>query len=160
MITRKELEIIAREKCPKAAKILGIELSKVRYYRRRIVEGHINIVVPKREIIAPRKWTAEEDRILMKEIENSHIIQVGIVLKRTREDVEKRLSLILKKEKVKLPILDILIQFPDMLPSQIKQAKSIYNYSPQSALRYCQAIEDYRQSLMKDADNGEQINSF
>ena len=160
MITRKELEIIAREKCPKAAKILGIELSKVRYYRRRIVEGHINIVVPKREIIAPRKWTAEEDRILMKEIENSHIIQAAIVLERTREDAEKRLSLILKKEKVKLPILDILIQFPDMLPGQIKQAKSIYNYSPQSALRYCQAIEEHRQLLMKDADNGEQINSF
>lgn len=150
MIGKEQLEIIAREKCPKAAKILGIELSKVRYYRRRIVEGHINIVVPKRELTTPRKWTIEEDRTLMKEIENSHIAQVGIALKRTKEDIEKRLSLILKKEKVKLPILEILMQFPDMLPSQVEQMKSIYEYSPQSALRYCQIIQTYNDKYIPD----------
>lgn len=150
MIGKEQLEIIAREKCPKAAKILGIELSKVRYYRRRIVEGHINIVVPKRELTTPRKWTTEEDRTLMKEIENSHIAQVGIALKRTKEDIEKRLSLILKKEKVKLPILEILMQFPDMLPSQVEQMKSIYEYSPQSALRYCQIIQTYNDKYIPD----------
>lgn len=150
MISKEQLEIIAREKCPKAARILGIELSKVRYYRRRIVEGHINIVVPKRELNTSRKWTTEEDRTLMKEIENSHIAQVGIALKRTKEDVEKRLSLMLKKEKVKLPILEILIQFPDMLPSQVEQMKSIYEYSPQSALRYCQIIQTYNDKYIPD----------
>jgi hypothetical protein len=150
MISKEQLEIIAREKCPKAARILGIELSKVRYYRRRIVEGHINIVVPKRELNTSRKWTTEEDRTLMKEIENSHIAQVGIALKRTKEDVEKRLSLMLKKEKVKLPILEILIQFPDMLPSQVDQMKSIYEYSPQSALRYCQIIQTYNDKYIPD----------
>lgn len=150
MIGKEQLEIIAREKCPKAAKILGIELSKVRYYRRRIVEGHINIVVPKRELTTPRKWTTEEDRTLMKEIENSHIAQVGIALKRTKEDIEKRLSLMLKKEKVKLPILEILMQFPDMLPSQVEQMKSIYEYSPQSALRYCQIIQTYNDKYIPD----------
>jgi hypothetical protein len=150
MIGKEQLEIIAREKCPKAAKILGIELKKVRYYRRRIVEGHINIVVPKRELTTPRKWTTEEDRTLMKEIENSHIAQVGIALKRTKEDIEKRLSLMLKKEKVKLPILEILIQFPDMLPSQVEQMKSIYEYSPQSALRYCQIIQTYNDKYIPD----------
>jgi hypothetical protein len=150
MIGKEQLEIIAREKCPKAAKILGIELSKVRYYRRRIVEGHINIVVPKRELTTPKKWTTEEDRTLMKEIENSHIAQVGIALKRTKEDIEKRLSLILKKEKVKLPILEILMQFPDMLPSQVEQMKSIYEYSPQSALRYCQIIQTYNDKYIPD----------
>lgn len=56
----------------------------------------------------------------------------------------------LKKEKVKLPILDILIQFPDMLPGQIKQAKSIYEYSPQSALRYCQIIQTYNDKYIPD----------
>jgi len=150
MIGKEQLEIIAREKCPKAAKILGIELKKVRYYRRRIVEGHINIVVPKRELTTPRKWTTEEDRTLMKEIENSHIAQVGIALKRTKEDIEKRLSLMLKKEKVKLPILEILMQFPDMLPSQVEQMKSIYEYSPQSALRYCQVIQTYNDKYIPD----------
>jgi len=150
MISKRKLKIIAREKCPKAAKILGIELSKVRYYRRRIVEGHINIVVPKRELTTPRKWTTEEDRTLMKEIENSHIAQVAMVLKRTRKDVQERFNLMLKKEKVKLPILEILIQFPDMLPSQIKQAKSIYEYSPQSALRYCQVIQTYNDKYIPD----------
>jgi hypothetical protein len=150
MISKEQLEIIAREKCPKAAKILGIELKKVRYYRRRIVEGHINIVVPKRELTTPRKWTTEEDRTLMKEIENSHIAQVGIALKRTKEDIEKRLSLMLKKEKVKLPILEILMQFPGMLPSQVEQMKSIYEYSPQSALRYCQIIQTYNDKYIPD----------
>jgi hypothetical protein len=157
MISKEQLEIIAREKCPKAAKILGIELKKVRYYRRRIVEGHINIVVPKRELTTPRRWTTEEDRTLMKEIENSHIAQVAMVLKRTRKDVQERFNLMLKKEKVKLPILDILIQFPDMLPSQVEQMKSIYEYSPQSALRYCQIIKDYDK---KYVPNEEQINSL
>jgi hypothetical protein len=150
MIGKEQLEIIAREKCPKAAKILGIELSKVRYYRRRIVEGHINIVVPKRELTTPRKWTTEEDRTLMKEIENTCVVQAAIVLKRTREDVEKRLSLMLKKEKIKLPILEILMQFPGMLPSQVEQMKSIYEYSPQSALRYCQIIQTYNDKYIPD----------
>jgi hypothetical protein len=150
MITKRELKIIAREKCPKAAKILGIELSKVRYYRRRIVEGHINIVVPKRELTTPRKWTIEEDRTLMKEIENTCVVQAAIVLKRTRKDVRERFNLMLKKEKVKLPILEILMQFPDMLPSQVEQMKSIYEYSPQSALRYCQIIQTYNDKYIPD----------
>jgi len=150
MISKRELKIIAREKCPKAAKILGIELSKVRYYRRRIVEGHINIVVPKRELTTPRKWTIEEDRTLMKEIENTCVVQAAIVLKRTRKDVRERFNLMLKKEKVKLPILEILMQFPGMLPSQVEQMKSIYEYSPQSALRYCQIIQTYNDKYIPD----------
>jgi len=150
MIGKEQLEIIAREKCPKDAKILGIELSKVRYYRRRIVEGHINIVVPKRELTTPRKWTIEEDRTLMKEIENTCVAQAAIVLKRTRKDVQERFNLMLKKEKVKLPILEILIQFPDMLPSQVEQMKSIYEYSPQSALKYCQIIQTYNDKYIPD----------
>jgi hypothetical protein len=44
-----------------------------------------------------------------------------------------------------------------MLPGQIKQAKSIYEYSPQSALRYCQVIKDYDK---KYVPNEEQINSL
>jgi hypothetical protein len=107
MISKEQLEIIAREKCPKAAKILGIELSKVRYYRRRIVEGHIDIKTPKKE--------------------------------------ERK------------PLSSILIQFPNLLPGQIQQMKNIYEYSPQSALKYCQVIQSYNDKYISDE---EQVNCF
>lgn len=163
MPTEEALKIIALEKDSKAAKILGLELQQVRYYKRRIREGHIKLFLPERpKNIQPKRkpWTIKEDTILKDNIIDNSIKNMTKLLHRTKEEIQKRLDLLLKKEKAELPIIDILIRFPNMIPSQIEQMKSIYAYSPKSALRYCEAIEEHRQSLIKDADNAEQINSI
>lgn len=157
MISIEQLEIIAREKCPKAAKILGIELQKVRYYKRRIREGHIDIKTPKKEKRKPHKWTPNEDSILIKEISNNSIQQAVNVLQIPKAEIEKRFNFLLKIEKIKLPVLSILIQFPNLLPGQIQQMKNIYEYSPQSALKYCQVIQSYNDKYISDE---EQVNCF
>lgn len=161
MINEEQLEIIAKERCPKAAQILGIDLQKVRYLKRRILEGHIKTqIVLSEKANRFKQWTIEDDHTLLKEFEKNSVAQAAIVLKRTRKEIKERLDLVLQKEKDKLPIINILLSFPTMLPGQIQQMKDIYTYSPKSALRYCEAIEKHRQSLIKDTNNAEQIDSF
>ena len=43
----------------------------------------------------------------------------------------------------KLVLEDIIKKFPNMNNGQIQQMESIYAYSPKSAIRYCQVIQDY-----------------
>jgi hypothetical protein len=43
----------------------------------------------------------------------------------------------------KLVLKDIVKMFPNMNNGQIQQMESIYAYSPKSAIRYCQVIQDY-----------------
>lgn len=162
MPTEEALRIIALEKDSKAAKILGLELQKVRYYKRRIREGHIKLFLPERpKNIQPKRkpWTIKEDTILKDNIIDNSIKNMTKLLHRTKEEIQARLDLLLDREKAKFPIINILISFPDMSLEQIQQMKMIYAYSPKSALRYCEAIEKYRQSL-KDTNDAEQINSF
>lgn len=162
MPTEEALRIIALEKDSKAAKILGLKIEKVRYYKRRIREGHIKLFLPAKQRNASLKhkpWTPKEDRILKRNIVGSSIRSMTKILHRTKEEIQARLDLLLDRQKAKLPIIDILISFPDMSSEQIQQMKMIYAYSPKSALRYCKAIQKYRQSL-KDANDTEQINSF
>jgi hypothetical protein len=154
MIDEKQLEIIAKERCPKASQILGIDLQRVCYLKRRILKRHIETqIVPSEKANRFKQWTTEDDQTLLKEFEKNSVAQAAIVLKRTRKEIKERLDLVLQKEKDKLPIIDILLRFPAMLPGQIQQMKDIYTYSPKSALRYCEAIEKYRQSLIKDLSN-------
>ncbi len=157
MISKEQLEIIAREKCPKAAEILGLELKKVRYYKRRINEGHIQVLKIKQSPSKPHKWTTQEDKILMEKLNIDSIQEAVVVLKIPKKEVKRRCVLILQKQKAKLPILDILKKFPNMLPGQIQQMKYIYEYSPQSALKYCQAIQNYNDRYIPDE---EQTNCF
>lgn len=163
MPTEEALKIIALEKDSKAAKILGLNIEQVRYYKRRIREGHIKLFLPgkQRNTLLKRKpWTIKEDRILKDNIIDHSIKNMTKLLHRTKEEVQARLDLLLDREKAKFPIRNILISFPDMSLEQLQQMKMIYAYSLKSALRYCQAIEEYRKSLIKDADNAEQINSI
>ena len=163
MPTEEALKIIALEKDSKAAKILGLNIQKVRYYKRRIREGHIKLSLFEeyKNIQRKRKpWTTKEDTILKNNIIDNSIKNMTKLLHRTKEEIQARLDLLLKKEKTELPIIDILIRFPNMIPEQIEQMNSIYAYSPKSALRYCEAIEQHRQSLIKDTNNAEQIDSF
>lgn len=163
MPTEEALKIIALEKDSKSAKILGIQLQQVRYYKRRIREGHIKLFLSEKpKNIQPKRkpWTIKEDTILKDNIIDNSIKNMTKLLHRTKEEIQARLELFLKKEKTELPIIDILIRFPNMIPGQIEQMKSIYAYSPKSALRYCETIEEHRQSLMKDINDAEQINSI
>jgi hypothetical protein len=60
-----------------------------------------------------------------------------------RCDTRTPVSYILKEEKAKIGINEILSQFPEMTVGQIHQTKLIHSYSPKSAVRYCEVIREY-----------------
>jgi hypothetical protein len=81
-------------------------------------------------------WTPDNDRLLIKQISNNSIGQ-------PKEQIEERLHHVLKEEKNKIGINEILSQFQGMTTGQIHQMKLIYSYSPKSAVRYCEVIREY-----------------
>jgi DNA-binding CsgD family transcriptional regulator len=60
-----------------------------------------------------------------------------------KEQIEERLHHVLKEEKNKIGINEILSQFQGMTTGQIHQMKLIYSYNPKSAVRYCEVIREY-----------------
>jgi hypothetical protein len=74
---------------------------------------------------------------------NNSIDKVAKLFGQPEEQVKERLRYILKEEKAKIGINEILSQFPEMTVGQIHQTKLIYSYSPKSAVRYCEVIREY-----------------
>jgi hypothetical protein len=88
-------------------------------------------------------WTPDNDRLLIKQISNNSIDKVAELFGQPKEQIEERLHHVLKEEKNKIGINEILSQFQGMTTGQIHQMKLIYSYSPKSAVRYCEAIREY-----------------
>jgi|688.fasta_scaffold29134_17 transposase len=87
-------------------------------------------------------WTPDNDRLLIKQISNNSIDKVAELFGQPKEQIEERLHHVLKEEKNKIGINEILSQF-QMTTGQIHQMKLIYSYSPKSAVRYCEVIREY-----------------
>ncbi len=92
-------------------------------------------------------WTPEDDRLLIKRISNNSIDKVAKLFGRPKEQIKERLHHVLKEEKAKIGINEILFQFQGMTTGQIHQMKLIYSYSPKSAVRYCEVIRSKRKNL-------------
>jgi hypothetical protein len=60
---------------------------------------------------------------------------------------------ILKEEKNKIGINEILSQFQGMTAGQIHQMELIYSYCPESAVRYCEVIREYAKNKTVGATN-------
>jgi hypothetical protein len=88
-------------------------------------------------------WTPKNDILLIKRISNNSIDKVAKLFGQPEEQAKERLRYILKEEKAKIGINEILSQFPEMTVGQIHQTKLIYSYSPKSAVRYCEVIREY-----------------
>jgi len=99
------------------------------------------------ESVMESTWTPENDRLLIKRISNNSIDKVAKLFGQPEQQIKERLNHVLKEEKVKIGINEILSQFPGMTAGQIHQAKLIYSYNPKSAVRYCEVIKYF-------ADNG------
>lgn len=56
-----------------------------------------------------------------------------------------------------LVLEDIIKMFPNMNNGQIEQMKSIYAYSPKSAIRYCQIIQNYINKKRNGKNNTNRI---
>jgi len=95
------------------------------------------------ESIADPTWTPEDDRLLIKRISNNSIDKVAELFGQTEEQIKERLRHVLKKEKAKIGINEILFQFQGMTAEQIHQMELIYSYNPKSAVRYCEVIREY-----------------
>ena len=61
----------------------------------------------------------------------------------SEEQVKERLHHVLKEEKNKIGINEILSQFQGLSGGQIHQMELIYSYCPESAVRYCEVIREY-----------------
>ncbi|MFM6310560.1 MAG: hypothetical protein ACKPGB_20315, partial [Dolichospermum sp.] len=93
------------------------------------------------------QWTTEDDRLLVKRITGNSTEEVALLFGKPREEIEERLQFLLKEEKAKISIDEILSQFQGMTAGQIYQLTLIYSYSPKSAVRYCEAIREYTTKL-------------
>ena len=157
-------KILCLEHPYEAHKILGIHARTVSRVKRQILNKQIlfndrtpisvpSPSMPTRSLInfvgfnddkqpAESTWTPEDDRLLIKRISNNSIDKVAELFEQSEEQIKERLHHVLKEEKAK--INEILFQFQGMTAGQIRQMKLIYSYSPKSAVRYCEAIREYR----------------
>ena len=88
-------------------------------------------------------WTPEDDKLLIKRISNNSIDKVAKLFGQPEQQIKEKLNHVLKEEKAKIGINEILSQFPGMTAGQIHQTELIYSYSPKSAVRYCEVIREY-----------------
>ncbi|MFM6271455.1 MAG: hypothetical protein ACKPFA_33910, partial [Dolichospermum sp.] len=78
-------------------------------------------------------WTSKDDELLIKRIIGNSTEEVALLFGKPREEIEERLQFLLKEEKAKTSIDEILSQFQGMTAGQIHQLTLIYSYSPKSA---------------------------
>ena len=136
-LSEDELRIIKINSPRKAAEMLGRSVNKISYYKRRIREGKIDIV-KNESIPIPNSWQPKYDEIIRQKLSLQ-----PIAIEPISESNNEPVNLKLEAAKAKIKLHDILKQFPKLLPNQIEQMKSIYSYSPKSAIRYCQNIQQW-----------------
>ena len=161
-LTEEEKEICLTNYLHQAAEKLGVSIQTVKRRRRELLETDfhrfdmpvplspstqtrslINFNEQPIEISPITAWTFEDDRLLVKRINNNSIDKVAKLFGQHEAQIKERLHHVLKEEKAKISINEILFQFQGMTAGQIRQMKLIYSYSPKSAVRYCEAIREY-----------------
>jgi len=152
-LTEEEKEICLTNYLHQAAEKLGVSIQTVKRRRRELLETDfhrstqtrslINFNEQPIEISPITAWTFEDDRLLVKRINNNSIDKVAKLFGQHEAQIKERLHHVLKEEKVEIGINQILLQFQGMTAGQIRQMELIYSYSPKSAVRYCEVIREY-----------------
>ena len=131
-LTEKEVRICLEKPICEAAELVGVHP----LYVKRIKEAQ------------NRTWTSEDDAILIKRMNNNPIDKTAELFKASEDGIKERFAQVLQEEKVKTGIDEIFSNFPDLLPGQIQMVKSIYSYSPKSAIEYCKNIHNFRTKIL------------
>ena len=173
ILTKEEEEVCLQGYPYQAAEKLGVSISTARRRRRELLKidyRHLDArtsvplppSTPTKSLINFRReqpveittestvestvestWTPDDDRLLIKRISNNSIDEVAELFGQPKEQIKERIRYVLKQEKAKIGINEILSQFQGMTTGQIHQMKLIYSYSPKSAVRYCEVIREY-----------------
>lgn len=158
-LTKEEQEICLTNHLSQAAEKLGVSIQSIKRRRKELREHLFDARTPvplppftptkslinfsEQPIQITPIWTPEDDRLLIKRVTGNSTDEVAKLFGKSREEIRERLQFLLKEEKAKIGINEILFQFPGMTAGQIYQMKLIYSYSPRSAVRYCESIRDY-----------------
>ncbi|MFM6918652.1 MAG: hypothetical protein ACKPKT_13955 [Dolichospermum sp.] len=157
-LTKEEQKICLTNSLFDASEKLGVSIQTIKR-RRKELRGDLfcertsvplPLTPPTKSLITfseQTQWTAEDDRLLVKRITGNSTEEVAFLFGKSKEEVRERLQFLLKEEKAKISIDQILSQFEGMTAGQIHQLTLIYSYSPKSAVRYCEAIKDYKTKL-------------
>ncbi|MFM6602963.1 MAG: hypothetical protein ACKPH3_02605, partial [Dolichospermum sp.] len=149
-LTKEEQEICLTNSLSEAAEKLGVSIQTVKR-RREKLRGYLFCertsvplppTPPTKSLITfseqTQPWTSKDDELLIKRIIGNSTEEVALLFGKPREEIEERLQFLLKEEKAKISIDEILSQFQGMTAGQIHQLTLIYSYSPKSAVRYCE----------------------
>ena len=159
-LTEEEKEVCLTDHLDDAAEKLGVTTQTIKRHRRTLIETDFYrfdapvspTTRPTRSLIdfsfrdeqATPMWTSEDDRLLIKRVVANSFDEVAKLFGKSREEIRERLQFLLKEEKAKTSINEILFRFQGMTDGQIHQMKLIYSHDPKSAVRYCEAIRDAR----------------
>ncbi|MFM6248609.1 MAG: helix-turn-helix transcriptional regulator [Dolichospermum sp.] len=158
-LTKKEQEICLTNSLSEAAEKLGVSIQTIKRRRKKLrgdlfdarTSVPLPIVSPSKSLITfseqTQPWTSKDDELLIKRIIGNSTEEVALLFGKPREEIEERLQFLLKEEKAKISIDEILSQFQGMTAGQIHQLTLIYSYDPKSAVRYCEAIKEYKTKL-------------
>lgn len=148
---------------------LGVEYSGMKRGRKEpeYIPEQDNISV-KQINKKPKKWNPEKDKFLKENAADMTLSQLSEALKIGRVAIKKRCNrfnvptrgkgrpkkTVEMVSKLKPPVSKeslsiakkILSQYPDLLPGQIRIMQDICSYSPASAVRYCEAIQQYAEN--------------
>lgn len=157
-LTKEEQEICLTNSLFDASEKLGVSIQTIKR-RRKELRGDLfcertSVPLPPtpstKSLITSSEqtqWTPEDDRLLVKRITGNSTEEVAFLFGKSTEEIRERLQFLLKEEKAKISIDEILSQFQGMTTGQIYQLTLIYSYSPKSAVRYCESIKEYKTKL-------------
>ncbi|MFM6579266.1 MAG: helix-turn-helix transcriptional regulator, partial [Dolichospermum sp.] len=131
-LTKEEQEICLTNSLSEAAEKLGVSIQTVKRRREKLrgdlfcerTSVPLPPTPPTKSLInfsEQTQWTAEDDRLLVKRITGNSTEEVAFLFGKSKEEVRERLQFLLKEEKAKISIDQILSQFQGMTAGQIHQ---------------------------------------
>lgn len=153
-LTTEQLNIIFTTTTYEAAKRLHISEGMIRYIKDRVkskkaqinyqlpsVQEYVNSIAPVICVSNNRPWSRKQDQFLLRMSGSGSIKFMANFLKRGSEETKSRLELLLSIERKKIPLDELLADFPDLTQGQQDQMMSIYSYDPIAAREYCRVVK-------------------
>ena len=139
-LTQQEKEVCLQGCTGEVAKKLGLSVSTVRRRTRELLKADYRLFDSRTSVPLPSTPTKSLINFVSdKQPPDNDAELFG----QSEEQVKERLHHVLKEEKNKIGINEILSQFQGLSGGQIHQMELIYSYCPESAVRYCEVIREY-----------------
>jgi transposase len=124
------------------AERLGVSVSTARRRRREILRIDYRYFDARTSVPLPPPSTPTKSLINFVSDKQPHDNDAEL-FGQSEEQVKERLHHVLREEKNKIGINEIVTKFQGMSAGQIHQMELIYSYCPESAVRYCEVIREY-----------------